>query len=125
MDKLAGDLINQLDTLDLATSSFDFFVEIRKSNDNGGNEHTIKAIDSIDVIEEERECLLLICPHDEPIEISSEIRNQIKNIPENYTVYACYEINLDGGLAKVKIPVNGFKEDSERSKFYAVCGLNK
>lgn len=67
----------------------------------------------------------MICPDDEPIEITGEIRGQISNIPELYKLYACYEINMNDGLAKVKLPVKGFRVDEKKSRFIALCGLNK
>jgi hypothetical protein len=125
LKKVTGDLITELDSLDLTNSSFDFFVEIRKETDNESCDYSIRAIDFLDVIEDESECLLVICPDNEPITIGNEIRSQIARIPESFTLYACYEINLDDGLAKVKIPIEGFKKDLKRSQFVAVCRPNK
>ena len=123
--KIAGDLIKELDALDLTNSNFELFVEIGNENDTESFDYAIKAIDLIDVIEDESECLLVICPDNKPIAISDEIRSQISRIPESFTLYACYEINLDDGLAKVKIPIDGFKKDLKKSQFTAVCRPNK
>jgi hypothetical protein len=123
--KITGDLINELDTLDLTNSNFDLFVEIRKEVDVESCDCAIKAVDFIDVVEGESECLLVIDPDNEPIAISDEIRSQIGCIPDSFTLYACYEINLDDGLAKVKIPIDGFKKDLKMSQFIAVCRPNK
>jgi hypothetical protein len=123
--KITGDLIKELETLDLTNSNFDLFVEIRKESDAEFYGYDIKAIDYIDVIEDESECLLVICPDNEPIAISDEIRGQIGYIPESFSLYASYEINLNDGLAKVKIPITGFTIDLEKSQFIAISGPNK
>jgi hypothetical protein len=121
MLKHSKDIEKEFQSDVISNNNFELLAIIRKAGEYGNIEESIRVIGKIHQDIEEEECLLIIEPTGTPLKVIDAI-TQINSINQNLALYICYEINLDDGWARVKVPVKGFEINVDQKQLFVACG---